>query len=442
MSSDPIAADAVPEAARRRFNPKLLIMGGAAALLLLAATGGAAVWLWPKPATEAAEAKAARLAARRAAQAASAASAASATASSSAMAPPTAASSAMALAGEAGSAAAPVAPASGATAPLKVVASNTPAEPAPAAASASAPVTDGDEPLRVARTAAEAPLDKLQRRLGEVLGAKGSITPTGAGELRVHTRSAALAPVRHAETVAGTKPVNVHRDSEARPHGGVWSYAGAAGPQAWGRLKPEYSLCAKGQRQSPIDIRDGIALDLEPLQVDYKPSSFGVIDNGHTVQVNLAPGNAIELNGRRYALQQFHFHRPSELRINGRQFEMDVQLVHRDAEGRVAVLSVLLERGTALPALQTVWNHLPLEKNEENAVRVHVDPAQLLPSDGRYYTFMGSLTTPPCSEGVLWLVMQQPLQVSAQQIDIFARLYPMNARPIQSAAGRMIKQSN
>jgi carbonic anhydrase len=198
----------------------------------------------------------------------------------------------------------------------------------------------------------------------------------------------------------------------------------------------------KGQRQSPIDIRDGIALDLEPLQIDYKPSSFGVIDTGHTVQVNLAPGNAIEVNGRRYALQQFHFHRPSEARINGRQFEMDVQLVHRDAEGRTAVLAVLLERGAAQPVLQTVWNHLPLEKHEENAARMLVDPAQLLPSDGRYYTYMGSLTTPPCSEGVLWLVMQQPLTVSPQQIDIFSRLYPMNARPIQRTAGRMIKQSN
>jgi carbonic anhydrase len=250
-------------------------------------------------------------------------------------------------------------------------------------------------------------------------------------------------PVRHADMSAAVKSAAAAPlEAPMRAPSGAWSHAGTTGPQAWGRLKPEYSLCAKGQRQSPIDIRDGIALDLEPLRIDYKPGGFGVIDTGHTVQVNLAPGNAIEVNGRRWELQQFHFHRPSELRIDGRQFEMDVQLVHRDAEGRSAVLTVLLERGVAQPLLQTVWNHLPLEKNEENAARTLIDPAQLLPTDGRYYTFMGSLTAPPCSEGVLWLVMMQPVQVSTPQIDVFARLYPMNARPVQRTAGRMIKQSN
>jgi carbonic anhydrase len=221
-----------------------------------------------------------------------------------------------------------------------------------------------------------------------------------------------------------------------------WSYSGLGGPQVWGRLKPEFSSCAVGQRQSPIDIRDGIVLDLEPVQFDYQPSGFSVIDNGHTVQVNVAAGNSIEVNGRRFALQQFHFHRPSEERINGRQFEMDAHLVHKDADGRLAVVAVLLERGAAQPLLQTVWNNLPLEKNEEFAARAQIDLNQLLPADRRYYTYMGSLTTPPCSEGVLWLVMQQPVPMSAQQIDIFSRLYPMNARPIQAAAGRMIKQSN
>jgi carbonic anhydrase len=121
---------------------------------------------------------------------------------------------------------------------------------------------------------------------------------------------------------------------------------------------------------------------------------------------------------------------------------MDVHLVHRDAEGRLAVVAVLLERGAAQPLLQTVWNHLPLDKNDPVAARAQIDLAQLLPADRRYYTYMGSLTTPPCSEGVLWLVMQQPVPVSPRQIDAFARLYPMNARPLQQAAGRLIKQSN
>jgi carbonic anhydrase len=207
-------------------------------------------------------------------------------------------------------------------------------------------------------------------------------------------------------------------------------------------MKAEFNKCSTGTRQSPIDIREGIAVDLEPVQFDYRSTGFAVIDNGHTVQVNVAPGNAIQVLGRRYDLVQFHFHRPSEERINGRQFDMVAHLVHKDPDGRLAVVAVLLDRGSAQPIVQTIWNNLPLEKGEEQPARVAIDLNHLLPQDRRYYTYMGSLTTPPCSEGVLWMVMQQPVPVSPEQIEIFARLYPMNARPVQAAAGRLIKQSN
>jgi carbonic anhydrase len=160
------------------------------------------------------------------------------------------------------------------------------------------------------------------------------------------------------------------------------------------------------------------------------------------VQVNVAAGNFIDVMGRRYELQQFHFHRPSEERIEGKSFDMAAHLVHKDLDGRLAVVAVLLERGGAHASVQAVWNNLPLEKGEELAARAPIDPAHLLPKDPRYFTYMGSLTTPPCSEGVLWVVMQQPVTVSAEQIDVFARLYPMNARPLQQASGRLIKQSN
>jgi len=231
----------------------------------------------------------------------------------------------------------------------------------------------------------------------------------------------------------------VRKTAAPAPH---WSYEGEGGPAAWGSLKPEFSLCAKGQRQSPIDIRDGIVVDLQPVQFDYRPGGFSVIDNGHTVQVDVARGNTIEVMGRRYELVQFHFHRPSEERIDGRQFELSVHLVHRDPEGRLAVVAVVLERGAAQPVVQQVWNNLPLEKHEAVPASSAIDPSDLLPPDRRYYTYMGSLTTPPCTEGVLWMVMQKPVPVSTQQIDIFSRLYPMNARPAQQAAGRLIKQSN
>ncbi|MBC7996025.1 MAG: carbonic anhydrase family protein [Rhizobacter sp.] len=207
-------------------------------------------------------------------------------------------------------------------------------------------------------------------------------------------------------------------------------------------MKPEFSTCSSGKRQSPIDIRDGISVQLDPVQFDYKPSNFRVIDNGHTVQVNLAPGNSIEVMGRRFELVQFHFHRPSEERINGRQFDMVAHLVHKDLEGKLAVVAVLLDRGSVQPIVQTVWNNLPLEKGEEQPAKAMIDLNGLLPAERGYFTYMGSLTTPPCSEGVLWMVMQTPVSISSEQIGIFSRLYPMNARPIQSASGRLIKGSN
>lgn len=221
-----------------------------------------------------------------------------------------------------------------------------------------------------------------------------------------------------------------------------WSYEGEGAPANWGTLKPEWQLCNVGERQSPIDIRDGIKVDLEPIRFDYRPSNFRIIDNGHTIQVNLGPGNTIAVMGRMYDLVQFHFHRPSEERINGKGFDMVVHLVHKDLDGRLAVLAVLLERGQAHPVMQTLWNNLPLEKHSDYSPEgVAIDLNQLLPENRSYYTYMGSLTTPPCSEGVMWMVMKQPAQVSAEQIAIFSRLYPMNARPVQSIRGRLIKES-
>jgi carbonic anhydrase len=281
------------------------------------------------------------------------------------------------------------------------------------------------------------PMLDLRERLAAKLGATKN---EGQGEqvVRVSTQpDGQLQLTSQAE--AAPKP---HRAKPAAKAAHDWSYGGESGPQAWGRLKPEFSKCASGTRQSPIDIRDGIRVDLEPVQFDYKPSAFRVLDNGHTVQVNVAPGNSIEVMGRRFELVQFHFHRPSEERIEGKSFDMVAHLVHKDAGGRLAVVAVLLERGAAHPLVQSVWNNLPLEKGDEVSARNPLDLNQLLPKDTRYFIYMGSLTTPPCSEGVLWMVMQQPVTVSAEQIDVFARLYPMNARPIQQASGRLIKQSN
>lgn len=219
----------------------------------------------------------------------------------------------------------------------------------------------------------------------------------------------------------------------------AWSYAGANGPEQWARLKPEFAQCGNGKRQSPIDIRDGIKVTLDPIQFDYHPTAFRVLDTGRTVQVNLEAGNSITVNGRRYDLQRIEFHRPSEERLNGRQFEMSAHLVHRDMDGRIAVVAVLMDQGKDHPMVQLVWNSLPLEKHTDQASAVAIDMAQMLPEQKQYLTYMGSLTAPPCTEGVLWMVMKQPATLSREQVGVFSRLYPMNARPTQPTSGRLIK---
>ena len=222
----------------------------------------------------------------------------------------------------------------------------------------------------------------------------------------------------------------------------TWSYEGETGPANWGKINPAWAKCGSGNRQSPIDIRDGMKVELEQISFDYHPSTFNVTDNGHTVQVMVGSGNFLTVQNRMYELIQFHFHRPSEERINGKGYEMVVHLVHKDGEGRIAMLALLLERGKSQPVIQTVWNNLPLEKLETLAPAVVLDPMELLPARRDYFTFMGSMTTPPCQEGVLWLVMKEPIQASPAQMALFSRLYPLNSRPIQPGSGRIIKESN
>jgi len=253
-------------------------------------------------------------------------------------------------------------------------------------------------------------------------------TPAAAPKAKKSAR-----PEGYMLELASTEPALQH----AHIH---WDYEGVGGPENWARLDPKNKVCAVGERQSPIDIKEGIKVDLEPIKFTYRPSTFRIVDNGHTIQVELGE-NSLTLTGKTYELVQFHFHRPSEEKVNGQRFDMVVHLVHKSDDGQLAVVAVLLERGTENPFIQTLWNNMPLEKNAPVAPPTTlVDLNTLLPTARNYYTYMGSLTTPPCSEGVLWLVMKQPVQVSQDQINIFSRLYRNNARPIQPSGGRLIKE--
>lgn len=228
----------------------------------------------------------------------------------------------------------------------------------------------------------------------------------------------------------------------APKHGTVWSYEGESGPANWSKINVDWAKCGTGNRQSPIDLRDGIKVNLEQISFDYHPSSFSEVNNGHTIQVTVGGGNFITVGNTVYELQEFHFHRPSEEKINGKGTEMVIHLVHRSAEGKVAIIAVLLERGQPHRLMQTIWDNLPLEKFDTVSPSIVIDPTDALPERRDYFTYMGSLTEPPCTEGVLWMVFKQPMQASPAQMALFSRLYPLNARPIQSTAGRMIKESN
>jgi carbonic anhydrase len=230
--------------------------------------------------------------------------------------------------------------------------------------------------------------------------------------------------------------------AEVKAHGTQWSYEGDGGPANWSRINVDWAACGNGKRQSPIDIRDGIKVDLEQISFEYHPSSFTEIDNGHTVEVTLGGGNFITVGNQTYELQSFHFHRPSEERINGKGTEMVMHLVHKGVGGGLAVVAVMIERGKPHSLMQTVWNNLPLEKLASVSPAIVIDPAEALPERREYFTYMGSLSTPPCTEGVLWLVMKQAMQASPAQMALFSRLYPLNARPVQSSFGRTIKESN
>ena len=277
--------------------------------------------------------------------------------------------------------------------------------------------------------------DALAGRLAERL--KEPITLPVKGPASGSQRDAARHPREAAsKPAAAAKPV--------LPDPAHWAYAGSGAPEHWAELTPAFKACGVGTRQSPIDIHDTVKVDQDPLQFNYKPGSFSVLDDGHTVLAILAPGSFLSMMGRRYELVEIRFHRPSEHRIEGRQFDMEAQLVHRDAEGHLAIVAVMLQRrldDQAEPVLDTVLGNLPLERGRALGAADPLDPAQLLPAQPGYFAFMGSLTAPPCTEDVVWMVMRQAMPISGSELNVFSHLYPMNARPLQANAGRLIKES-
>lgn len=224
-----------------------------------------------------------------------------------------------------------------------------------------------------------------------------------------------------------------------------WSYEGANGPDHWGDLDPDYAVCKSGKEQSPIDIRSAKKTSLPALRYEYKSGPLTIINNGLTaVRVNYASGNGnFLLDGdERYELVQFHFHRPSEEYVRGQQYDMVAHFMLRSADGKLAGVAVLLKEGAANPTVEQLWQYMPNTAGKEHLIPgVEVDPSGLLPRDKAYYTYMGSVTAPPCTEGVKWFVLKTPVDISRSEISAFAKLYPHDVRPPQPLNGRVVEES-
>lgn len=228
--------------------------------------------------------------------------------------------------------------------------------------------------------------------------------------------------------------------AQSHPH---WSYEGKTGSAHWAEVDEEFKTCKLGKTQSPINIETKKVekTALKPIAFAYTPSPAEVVNTGHTIQVNLPSGGAATMDGTEYKLLQFHFHTPSEEKVNGKAFPLVAHAVHKSADGKLSVVGVLFKVGKENQTLKPVFSSLPGKEGDKKTLESGVNVANLLPADKGYYAFMGSLTTPPCSEDVHWQVLKTPVEISASQLAAFRNLYKMNARPVQPLNGRTVQAS-
>ena len=225
------------------------------------------------------------------------------------------------------------------------------------------------------------------------------------------------------------------KSSHEAPH---WTYEGKEGPTYWGSISPEYATCSTGKSQSPVDLSSAVPTDLAKLQFHYQPSKINIINNGHTIQENYDAGSYFELDGVRYDLQQFHFHVPSEHTINGKHTAAEMHLVHKNAEGNLAVVGILIHAGAQNPAFRSTWEHLSAVAGPVQQFADTANAANMLPALQTTYRYDGSLTTPPCTEGVKWFVMMNQIELSQTQINSLAQILKHDNRPVQPLNNRKI----
>jgi carbonic anhydrase len=245
-----------------------------------------------------------------------------------------------------------------------------------------------------------------------------------------------------AAAILTTGCANSHENTSHSTHKAHWGYTGHEGPAHWGDLDEKYHMCKAGNQQSPINIDNTVAGNLDSLAISYTASAEDIINNGHTVQVNINNGSTLTLDGTKYSLKQFHFHTPSENNIRGNEFALEAHFVHATEDGHLAVIGVMFEEGDSNNQIGNIWSQLPKHEGKKETISFDANEInKLLPNEQSYYHFMGSLTTPPCSENVKWYVMKKPLTISKAQKDTFFNIFGhSNNRPVQPTNGRTISE--
>ena len=253
---------------------------------------------------------------------------------------------------------------------------------------------------------------------------------------------------KHAEQEQAKTPFSKAREVAPPPGEPHWGYEGEEGPAKWGTLSPKWAVCGEGHGQSPIDIEKTVNANLPELRSDFKPAILriihhehmaDVINTGHTVQVNFTEAGALKIGEEQFQLLQFHFHSPSEHTVAGKHYPGEMHMVHQSADGKLAVVGVFLEEGGHNETFESISSNLPKSKSvEQHLEHMKVDVNHLLPAKRTTYRYDGSLTTPPCSEGVKWIIMTTPIQVSAQRIANFRAVIKDNNRPVQELYGRTV----
>ena len=235
---------------------------------------------------------------------------------------------------------------------------------------------------------------------------------------------------------------NSYAEENNMHHGGHWSYEGETGPEHWAELSQDFVACKTGIKQSPIDMRESLKAQLSPLEFNYRGVPLRISNNGHTIQIDQKGAGSLKFQGQEYQLLQFHFHTPSEHHVAGESREMEVHFVHMNDQGQLAVVGVLIKPGKENRVLKAVWDGMPKEIGETGVKGALINAGDVLPAAKHYHHYIGSLTTPPCSEGVRWIVMNESIELSQAQIEAFKTVFPHNARPVQALEDRFLLDSD